>query len=78
MNGAVHLVGGHDLKEGRVQMCYNGEWHSICSDNWSEMNGEADVVCSTLGYSTELGQKWLIIYSSTARETQFCSQCSVC
>ena len=55
VNGTVHLVGGHNVKEGRVQVCYNREWHSICSDNWSDMDGEADVVCSTLGYSAELG-----------------------
>ena len=40
------------MKEGRVLVCYHGEWHSVCADNWSEME---DVVCSTLGYSTELG-----------------------
>ena len=59
VNDTLRLVGGHDLKEGRVQVCYNGEWHSICSDNWSVMDGEADVVCSTLGYSAELGQQCL-------------------
>ena len=43
-------------------MCYNGEWYSICSDNWSEKDAEANVVCSTLGYSVELGQKCYIEY----------------
>ena len=57
MEGTVHLVGGHNVKEGRVKICYNGEWHSVCGDRWSEMGGEADVVCSTLGYSDELGQE---------------------
>ena len=47
---------GHNLKEGRVQLCHNGEWHSICSDTWSELDAEADVVCSTLGYSAQLGK----------------------
>ena len=60
VNNTVHLVGGHNVKEGRVLVCYNGEWHSICSDNWSKSNTEADVVCSTLGYSTELGWKCLL------------------
>ena len=45
------------MKEGRVQMCYKGEWHSVCSDSWSETGAEADVICSTLGYSAELGSK---------------------
>ena len=61
VNDTLRLVGGQNAKEGRVQVCYNGEWHSICSDNWSEMDGEADVVCSTLDYSTELGQQCLNI-----------------
>ena len=55
VNDAVHLVGGHNVKEGRVLVCYNGQWHSICSDNWSETGAEVGIVCSTLGYSTELG-----------------------
>ena len=57
MEGTVHLVGGHNVKEGRVQICYNGEWHSVCGDRWSERGSEADVVCSTLGYSAELGEE---------------------
>ena len=60
-NDTLRLVGGHNAKEGRVQVCENGEWHSICSDNWSVMDGKADVVCSTLGYSAELGQQCLNI-----------------
>ena len=52
--GAVYLVSGHNAREGRVQVCYSGEWHSICSDNWRET--EADVVCTSLGYSAELGE----------------------
>ena len=57
VEGTLRLVGGPTIREGRVQMCYNGEWHSVCGDRWSEMGGEADVVCSTLGYSAELGQE---------------------
>jgi hypothetical protein len=54
MDGAVQLVGGYSVKEGKVQVCYSGEWHFICSDMWSETAVEADVVCSTLGFSSEL------------------------
>ena len=59
MNGTVRLVGGLNVKQGRVHICYDGQWHSICSDNWNEMNAESDVVCSTLGYSSDLGKKQL-------------------
>ena len=59
MDGRVLLVDGHNLKEGRVQLCHNGEWHSICADTWSQMDAEADIVCSTLGYSAQLGKNCL-------------------
>ena len=58
VDDTIHLVGGRSVKEGRVQICHNGQWYSICSDNWSDMGAEADVICSTLGYSAELGQKF--------------------
>ena len=47
------------MKEGRVLVCYNGEWYSICSDNWSEMDAESDVVCSILGYSAGRSSQFL-------------------
>ena len=58
VEGTLRLVGGPTIKEGRVQLCYNRMWHSVCGDRWSEMGSEADVVCSALGYtSTELGKE---------------------
>ena len=62
MDGAVQLVGGYNVKEGKVQVCYLGEWHSVCSDTWSETGFEADIVCSTLGYLPALGQTQLALY----------------
>ena len=56
MDGAVQLVGGSSVKDGKVQVCYNREWHFICSDKWNAPETEADVLCSTLGYSSELGR----------------------
>ena len=48
------MVGSYSVKEGRVEYCYNATWHSVCADNWDDYH--ASVVCSSLGYSTELGQ----------------------
>ena len=76
MDGRVLLVDGHNLKEGRVLVCYIGEWHSICSDTWSELDVEADVVCSTLGYFAQLGMYCFNI--CCARESTFSSYCSFC
>ena len=41
------------MKEGRVQVCDSGEWHSVCGERWSDK--EANVACSTLGYGNESG-----------------------
>ena len=49
------LVGGHSLKTGRVEYCYNGTWHSVCSNGWDDEQ-EARVVCNNLGYDTSLGE----------------------
>ena len=61
----MRLVGGHSVKEGRVQMCREGEWHSVCGDSWSESGAEARTVCATLGYIGDSGM--------TLREALLCS-----
>ena len=45
----VQLVDGRTEKDGRVEICLNGIWGSVCDDNWDER--DATVVCRQLGFN---------------------------
>lgn len=47
-DGELRLVDGSGPHEGRVEVCVNQVWGTICSIGWS--NEDANVVCKQLGY----------------------------
>ena len=52
-NGDVRLVNGRYPSEGRVEVCYNNHWGTVCHDGWGQ--ADSNVVCGELGYPQNSG-----------------------
>ena len=49
LNGDIRLRGGTNLGEGRVEICNNNAWGTVCDDAWG--TADANVACRQLGFS---------------------------
>lgn len=47
--GAVRLVGGTATNNGRVEVCVNETWGTVCDDFWGDI--DAAVICRIAGFS---------------------------
>ena len=50
-NSDLRLVGGSNEREGRIEICFNETWGTVCDNFWS--TNDASVACRQLGFSEE-------------------------
>jgi len=48
-DGDVRLVDGTALNDGRVEICFNNAWGTICNSGFDRL--DAGVICQQLGFS---------------------------
>ena len=68
-NGNVRLISSSGRSEGRVEVCYNKQWGTVCSSGWS--SDSTDVACSELGYTGNSHQRSYSYFSYTSKPIWF-------
>ena len=49
-DGQLRLSGGNISRQGRVEICYERQWGTVCDDYWG--TNDAKVACRQLGFSS--------------------------
>ena len=56
-------MGGANHTEGRVEICLNNEWGTVCDQMWDDI--DAGVVCRQLGLKFSKSGTFSILYNVT-------------
>ena len=75
-NGDIKLSGSSDPLQGRIEICMNQVWGTICDDFW-DVNDVA-VICQQLGFSAEGDHPILEIIRSGDCDTALYSHRCIC
>ena len=81
IDGDVRLRDGFDKNQGRVEICYNRAWGTVCDDGgWAVGGGRpnARVVCQQLGLPSECKYPLIInlyLYISSYRQKLLAAWC---
>ena len=51
--GVMRLVGGDTEAEGRLEICINNRWETVCDNVWTD--NHTAVVCRHLGFNDNIG-----------------------
>ena len=67
-NGEVQLRGGRNPRVGRVEICINNTWGTICDTLWD--NHDAQVACRQLGFPS-IGELFYVKFIWSAISTYY-------
>ena len=48
-HGSIRLRDGTASMNGRVEVCLNGDWGTVCDDGWTTV--DSNIACRQLGFS---------------------------
>ena len=74
-DGGIRLIGGTRPHEGRVEVCLNSRWGTVCDDAWGTL--DASVACRQLGYSAHSMLPQLYSESVCRYRSKLCFVCTI-
>lgn len=70
-NGELRLVDGRFSSEGRVEICLDEHFGTVCDDLWD--NVDAQVVCRQLGFTAESKGQGVLMGGSAVPSVPVCN-----